>query len=654
MLSSENTVTGNDGTEALEVCASPVRRHNHRHNVKHRYDFIRTLGKGTYGKVKLARHKERNELVAVKAIKKDKIKDNEDLKHIRREIDIMSTIRHPHIIQIYEVFENQDRIVIVMEYAAGGELYDYLASKRGIAEEDSKSFFRQIVSAVSYCHKAGIVHRDLKLENILLSNENQIKIADFGLANKYKAESLLNTFCGSPLYASPEIVTGVPYVGPEVDSWSLGVLLYALVYGTMPFDGRNFQVLTRQITRGEISKPDRESDAHSLILWMLTVDPTKRATIDDVASHAWLNAVDDITTPVSVGNETSYVNYIDTTVNDNGWDNTKADDKAVDVDTCENNQPKGILKHNLVVVAKATAPPVEVPKVQPAPPASPDVILAGQLAAVCGLQAKDSLKLKGKPQGASTKRRVMRSRRDRESGYYSSPERAPVVNLTLSAPEHTYHAPNSVPQIKPSLTPSRMSQVRSNNPTLPPRTHAPSCGSREYLMPTPSPVDGRPVSISSDDGSSIGSQTRPASTYSDSSILSTDSFDLCMSNPPLPPPSAAYHPIAPQPQQRPLSLSLIPDTLPPMPESYVGDQPAPGALTPNSEKLVRGLERILAPNKRRHNRQSHVTSNDVSRHQQSLGDTSQLSTMMNQLNVDLELAYKKAFDICANLRSAEV
>lgn len=285
----ENTPHGK-GASASQLPAKKqaVKRHHHKHNLKHRYEFLETLGKGTYGKVKKAKERS-GRLVAIKSIRKEKIKDEQDLVHIRREIEIMSTLCHPQIITIYEVFENKDKIVIVMEYASRGDLYDYICDKRNISEREARHFFRQIVSAVHYCHQNGIVHRDLKLENILLDGNGNVKIADFGLSNLYHGDEYLQTFCGSPLYASPEIVNGRPYRGPEVDTWSLGVLLYTMVHGTMPFDGHNHKTLVQQISTGNYRKPSNPSDACGLIRWMLMVNPERRATIEEIACHWWLN-----------------------------------------------------------------------------------------------------------------------------------------------------------------------------------------------------------------------------------------------------------------------------------------------------------------------------------------------------------------------------
>ncbi|KAJ8666845.1 hypothetical protein QAD02_008507 [Eretmocerus hayati] len=266
-----------------------VRLHNHKRKLKQRFDIIRKLGQGTYGKVQLGINKETSQEVAIKTIKKCKIETEADLIRIRREIQIMSSVQHPNIIHIYEVFENREKMVLVMEYAAGGELYDYLSERKVLKEEEARRIFRQIATAVFYCHKHKICHRDLKLENILLDETGNAKIADFGLSNVFDERRLLSTFCGSPLYASPEIVKGTPYHGPEVDCWSLGVLLYTLVYGAMPFDGSNFKRLVKQISQSDYFEPKKPSPASPLIKDMLTVAPGRRADIERICTHWWVN-----------------------------------------------------------------------------------------------------------------------------------------------------------------------------------------------------------------------------------------------------------------------------------------------------------------------------------------------------------------------------
>ncbi|XP_068154069.1 serine/threonine-protein kinase par-1 isoform X3 [Drosophila tropicalis] len=271
-----------------------VKMNNHRKKLRQRFDIIKKLGQGTYGKVQLGINKETGQEVAIKTIKKCKIEAEADLVRIRREVQIMSSVQHPNIIHIYEVFENREKMVLVMEFAAGGELYDYLSERKVLTEEEARRIFRQVATAVYYCHKHKICHRDLKLENILLDEQGNAKIADFGLSNVFDDQRLLGTFCGSPLYASPEIVEGTPYQGPEVDCWSLGVLLYTLVYGSMPFDGSNFKRLVKQISQGDYYEPRKPSRASTLIRDMLTVCPRKRASIEQICSHWWVNENDNV------------------------------------------------------------------------------------------------------------------------------------------------------------------------------------------------------------------------------------------------------------------------------------------------------------------------------------------------------------------------
>ncbi|XP_032828237.2 NUAK family SNF1-like kinase 1 [Petromyzon marinus] len=266
-----------------------VKRHRHKHNLKHRYELEETLGRGTYGKVKRAVERATGRKVAIKFISKERIKNEKDMCQIRREIEIMSSLHHPHIVSIFEVFENKDKMVIVMELASHGELFDYLNAHRPLRETEARRLFRQIVSAVHHCHKSGVVHRDLKLENILLDESGNIKIADFGLSNLYAHDRYLSTFCGSPLYASPEIINGRPYRGPEVDSWALGVLLYAIVYGAMPFDGHQPGALVRQISAARYQQPTRPSEASELISRLLVASPEHRASSQAAAHHRWVN-----------------------------------------------------------------------------------------------------------------------------------------------------------------------------------------------------------------------------------------------------------------------------------------------------------------------------------------------------------------------------
>ncbi|UXI20366.1 hypothetical protein NH340_JMT06309 [Sarcoptes scabiei] len=259
------------------------------HRLKQRFQVVKKLGQGTYGKVQLAINNETGQEVAIKTIKKNKVSSQQDLVRIRREIQIMSSINHPNIIHIFEVFENKDKIVLVMQYASGGELYDYVSFHKALSDSEARRVFRQVATAIYYCHKNKICHRDLKLENILLDEKGNAKIADFGLSNVFDDKHFLQTFCGSPLYASPEIVRGLPYFGPEVDCWSLGVLLYTLVYGAMPFDGSNFKKLVKQISEASYYEPAEKSPASDLIHKLLAPDPKERASIIDICTDEWVN-----------------------------------------------------------------------------------------------------------------------------------------------------------------------------------------------------------------------------------------------------------------------------------------------------------------------------------------------------------------------------
>ena len=218
------------------------------------YLFDRTIGEGNFAKVKLARHRLTDQEVAVKIIDKSKL-DEKKLAKLHREVRIMKMVHHPNIIKLYEVIETKSALYLVLEYAAGGELYDYLVVHGRMKEKEAREKFRQILSAVNYCHKLRIIHRDLKAENLLLDENLNIKIADFGFSNQYSPHELLDTFCGSPPYAAPELFQGRRYTGPEVDIWSLGIILYVMTTGMLPFDGRTLQEMRESVCRGRFRIP---------------------------------------------------------------------------------------------------------------------------------------------------------------------------------------------------------------------------------------------------------------------------------------------------------------------------------------------------------------------------------------------------------------
>ena len=219
---------------------------------------------------------------------KDKITEKE-LERVTREIRILQLLRHPNIVQLYEVLDTPGHIYLVMEYATGGELFDYIVTHGKVKESKALKFFLEMLSAVHYCHCNSIIHRDLKPENLLLDDKSHIKIIDFGFANTFQDGALLNTFCGSPAYAPPEMVVGEAYDGKRVDIWSMGVILYALIAGYLPFDDENVSALYRKVMAGKYKCPRSMSPPiRDLIARMLVVDPSKRITIEGIMQHPWI------------------------------------------------------------------------------------------------------------------------------------------------------------------------------------------------------------------------------------------------------------------------------------------------------------------------------------------------------------------------------
>ncbi|KAF7331227.1 Non-specific serine/threonine protein kinase [Mycena sanguinolenta] len=265
------------------------------------YLLLQTLGEGEFGKVKLGLHSQWGEEVAVKLIRRGNVDTAVRMSKVEREIEVLRTLKHPNIVRLYDVIETDKYIGIIIEYASGGELFDHILAHRYLRERDASKLFSQLISGVWYIHQKKIVHRDLKLENLLLDRHRNVIITDFGFANRFehRADDLMQTSCGSPCYAAPELVISEGlYVGSAVDIWSCGVILYAMLAGYLPFDddpanpdGDNINLLYKYIVNTPLSFPEYISDeARSLLKMMLVPDPRKRASLEDVMRHPWLAA----------------------------------------------------------------------------------------------------------------------------------------------------------------------------------------------------------------------------------------------------------------------------------------------------------------------------------------------------------------------------
>lgn len=276
------------------------------------------------GKVKLARHNATGEKCAVKIVpraaklyqrahandqppkspeeaaqrQKEFEKEVARDKRTIREGALGRLLFHPHICRLYEMVPMTNHYYMLFEYVEGGQLLDYIVSHGSLNEKYARKFARGVASALDYCHRNNVVHRDLKIENIMINQKGDIKIIDFGLSNLYSPEILLKTYCGSLYFAAPELLSAKPYTGPEVDVWSFGVVLYVLVCGKVPFDDPVVSVLHEKIKRGHVEYPSFISkECVSLLSRMLVVDPTKRATLLEVIQHPWMNKGYEYVTP---------------------------------------------------------------------------------------------------------------------------------------------------------------------------------------------------------------------------------------------------------------------------------------------------------------------------------------------------------------------
>ncbi|KAK2725597.1 serine/threonine kinase SAD-1-like [Artemia franciscana] len=255
------------------------------------YRLEKTLGKGQTGLVKLGIHCVSSKKVAIKIINREKLSDSV-LQKVEREIAIMKLIEHPHVLGLYDVYENRKYLYLVLEHVSGGELFDYLVKKGRLTPKEARRFFRQIIAALDFCHSHNICHRDLKPENLLLDEKNNIKVADFGMASLQPEGSMLETSCGSPHYACPEVIRGDKYDGRRADVWSCGVILYALLVGALPFDDDNLRQLLEKVKKGVFHIPHFvPPECQNLLRGMIEVAPDKRMKLQEVLKHPWVTGV---------------------------------------------------------------------------------------------------------------------------------------------------------------------------------------------------------------------------------------------------------------------------------------------------------------------------------------------------------------------------
>lgn len=253
------------------------------------------LGQGQFGKVKAAVHTETGQRVAVKEIKKANIKTKKDVDTVKKEVLINRKLGegHPNILRMLDMLEDSEKLYLVLELAHGGDLFDKIIDHGGFSEETARIFFRQIISGLEYAHGQGIVHRDMKPENLLLGDQDVLKISDFGLSNIILTpEQMLQTHCGSEKYAAPEVMqTTAPYVGPPVDIWSCGVILYIMVGGAFPFVQANHECeLFTSLGQGRFVFPaDFSEELKDLLLRMFAISPQDRITIPEIKRHFWFD-----------------------------------------------------------------------------------------------------------------------------------------------------------------------------------------------------------------------------------------------------------------------------------------------------------------------------------------------------------------------------
>ncbi len=254
------------------------------------YKFGRLIGKGAFGKVNLGLHILSGKIVAIKSFNKKKLKDEKSKQKIYNEINLMKSLKHNSIVKILETIETQNYILIIMENISGGDLLTYVKKRTKLNEKTSKFIFKQLITSIKYIHSKNIIHRDIKLDNILIDLNNNIKLCDFGVGKYYNNNNdKFSDQCGTPAYIAPEILCNNFYSGPPVDIWSSGVVLYAMLSGTVPFKGNNIKELHKKIICGNYKKiNDISFEANNLIEKLLEIDPNKRICINEILCHPWI------------------------------------------------------------------------------------------------------------------------------------------------------------------------------------------------------------------------------------------------------------------------------------------------------------------------------------------------------------------------------
>ena len=250
------------------------------------YSIKKIIGKGTFSVVKLGFDRETGEKVAIKILEKKKILNKSDAERVDREINILKEINHLNLIKIIKIKEDVDKYYMIMEFCENGELFNQIVKKRKLDENESAYYYFQLINGLEYIHSKNIVHRDLKPENLLINKKNILKIIDFGLSNYYKENNFLSTPCGSPCYASPEMIAGKKYDGNLIDVWSSGIILFAMLCGYLPFDGLTNEILFKKILRCKIEYPKFLSNTSiDLLKKILVNEPNNRITISEIKKH---------------------------------------------------------------------------------------------------------------------------------------------------------------------------------------------------------------------------------------------------------------------------------------------------------------------------------------------------------------------------------